>query len=76
MMRALAHLDGIGGYLDLMQLPHRAVAVDEVGRGQLMKGFHILRRVGELPVQLVFGQVHRQRLLSCKQGGKRKHADD
>lgn len=58
------NLDGISGYLDLMQLPHRAVTVNEVGRGQLMKGFHILSSVGKLPVQFVFGQVHRQCLLS------------
>ncbi len=61
------NLDGIGGYLDLMQLPHCAVTVNEVGRGQLMKGFHVLSSVGKLPVQLVFGQVHSQRLLSYRQ---------
>lgn len=66
------NLDGIGGYLYLMQLPHRAVTVNEVGRGQLMKGFHVLSSVGELPVQLVFGQVHSQRLLSYRWHGGKK----
>lgn len=59
-------LDGVGGNLDLVQLPHRAVAVDEVGRGQLMKSFHVLGGVDQLPVQLVFGQVHSQCLLSYR----------
>lgn len=63
------NLDGIGGDLDLVQLPHGAVTLDKVGRGQLMKGFDVLSSVGKLPVQLVFGQVHRQSLLSC---GKHK----
>lgn len=58
------NLDGTGGYLDLVQFSHCAVTIDEVRRSQLMKGFHILGGVGELPVQHVFGQVHRQRLLS------------
>lgn len=64
---AHTHLDGVGGDLDLVQLPHGAVTVDEVGRGQLMQGLHILRGVGQLPVQLVLGQVHGQRLLPWKQ---------
>lgn len=57
------HLDSIGGYLDLMQFSHRAITVNEVGRGQLMKSFHILSCVDKLSVQLVFGQVHSQRFL-------------
>lgn len=61
------NLDGIGRNLNLMQLPHRAVTVNEVWRGQLMKGFHVLGGIGKLPVQLVFGQVHSQRLLSYVQ---------
>lgn len=61
-----ANLDGIGGNLDLMQLPHCTVTVNEVRRSQLMKGFHILSSIGKLSVQLVFGQVHCQCLLPCK----------
>ncbi|TNN83192.1 hypothetical protein EYF80_006525 [Liparis tanakae] len=41
---------------DGQELPHRAVTVNEVGRGQLVKGFHVLSSVDKLPVQLVFGQ--------------------
>lgn len=63
-LMASTNLDGTGRYLDLVQFPHCAITIDEVGRSQLMKGFHILSRIGKLPVQLVFGQVHRQRLLS------------
>lgn len=61
-----ANLDGIGGNLDLVQLPHCTVTVNEVRRSQLMEGFHILSSVGKLSVQLVFGQVHCQCLLPCK----------
>lgn len=56
-----------------MQLPHRAIAVDEVGGGELMEGLHVLSGVDELPVQLVLGQVHRQRFLSCRETRKRTH---
>lgn len=63
-LMTFTNLDGTGGYLDLVQFPHCAIAIDEVGWSQLMKGFHILSSIGKLPVQLVFGQVHRQRLLS------------
>lgn len=63
-LMTFTNLDGTGGYLDFVQFPHCAVAIDEVGWSQLMKGFHILSGVGKLPVQLVFGQVHRQCLLS------------
>lgn len=38
----LLYLNGIGGYLDLMKLPHSAISVYEVGGGQLVQGFHIL----------------------------------
>lgn len=63
MLTTLTNLDGAGGYLDLVQFSHCAVTIDEVRRSQLMKGFHILGGVGDLLVQHVFGQVHRQRLL-------------
>ena len=38
----LLYLNGIGGYLDLMELPHSPISVYEVGGGQLVQGFHIL----------------------------------
>lgn len=62
-----SNLDGVGGDLDLVQLPHGAVAVDEVGGGQLVEGLHILGGVDQLPVQLGLGHVHGQRLLSCRE---------
>lgn len=64
------YLDGIGRDLDLMEFPHGAISVNEVGGGQLVQGLHILSGVDQLSVQLVLGHVHGQCLLTYREDRK------
>lgn len=64
------YLNCSGRDLDLVESPHGAITVYEVGGSKLVQGFNALGGVSWLPVEAAFVHVHGQGLLSC--GGKKR----